>query len=674
MSDREQTWSRELQDLFDYSPPAVEQVEDTATYRLPFTFFDRHIDPRLSLKRVILVPSFTADIAQVIDRAVQTTKDEGGLLPLIDYKDDEDMSALFTKRGRNWGVVRGNKLTDASSVARFYEEVSFIYCSPVGTTFGLSPHSYTWLNIFRFDKAGEEPDEGRSAITNQYSIEIDRDRDTGTMRIPRGVWKFLNEESRTDLTDASARFRRLVTYQFYAATTEYDEVLEKMGDICSKESVAAWPDSVSGFPLQDLPLVPLVDSTVLPWSARDEPLKQGEDEPATRSQNNTPSQGITVKKSNTHLDDIITFVKHVNPLWTIPLLSSSIAASMNVLDCRDPRYSKIQAGVYLLVIRDFMERARAFRKLAQKSSILEGKAQGQSDESRQIKRRPKTRSVTTSVEKEKALIFRECDSRDLALLQIRHMPLNSPSPAAFIRRGCGISPGIPCASNDKWKSQIESRAQEYQVHEYFELLLKPNFDSGATGQVHKATLRMALADGRLLSSPATIKVAFHDLQRERLRNEYVVYKYLAKNGVKCVATIFGLFEDINGESSALIMSDAGISLHGREKKRNPGKAPVEQVSVSREERDAFKQALSEIHRAGVRHYDIRPMNLLIDDEGEATIIDFDMAKIGAGKHSRKREFDDLCSLLQGSYYPPNQFPSSPTTQSSRAESDFLKDP
>ena len=67
------------------------------------------------------------------------------------------------------------------------------------------------------------------------------------------------------------------------------------------------------------------------------------------------------------------------------------------------------------------------------------------------------------------------------------------------------------------------------------------------------------------------------------------------------------------------------------------------------------------------------MNLLID-EGRATIIDFDMAKMGAGRHSRKREFDDLCLLLQGSYSQPNQFPSNPTTQSSRTDSEFLKSP
>ena len=98
------------------------------------------------------------------------------------------------------------------------------------------------------------------------------------------------------------------------------------------------------------------------------------------------------------------------------------------------------------------------------------------------------------------------------------------------------------------------------------------------------------------------------------------------------------------------------------------------IFICTSHREAFKHALSEIHRVGVRHYDIRPMNLLINDEGKVTIIDFDMAKMEAGKHSRKREFDNLCSLLQGHYYPPNQYASIPTTQSSRADSDFLKDP
>lgn len=73
--------------------------------------------------------------------------------------------------------------------------------------------------------------------------------------------------------------------------------------------------------------------------------------------------------------------------------------------------------------------------------------------------------------------------------------------------------------------------------------------------------------------------------------------------------------------------------------------------------------MKEIHEAGVRHYDIRPENLMMDDEGRATIIDFDMAKVKAGRRSRQREFKHLCYLLDGSYDPPNQWESPATSAS-----------
>ena len=85
--------------------------------------------------------------------------------------------------------------------------------------------------------------------------------------------------------------------------------------------------------------------------------------------------------------------------------------------------------------------------------------------------------------------------------------------------------------------------------------------------------------------------------------------------------------------------------------------------------------MTEIHSAGVRHYDIRPENLMMDDKGRTTIVDFDMAKVGAGKWSRKREFEHLCSLLDGEYDPPNQWESPPTSTSAKsppADDDILE--
>ncbi|KAF8666346.1 hypothetical protein AX14_006471 [Amanita brunnescens Koide BX004] len=315
-------WSRELEDLFNYNPPAIKKAGNPVNYRLPFAFFDRHLDSRLSLRHVVFVPSFTADIAQVIDRAVLAIKNEGGRLPVIDHEEEEKF--LIPKDARNWGAY-GNTLTDAISVAQFYTEVSFLYCAVVGSTLALSPHSRLWLSVFQSNKAGAEPDEGRSSITGRYYLEIERDRDTGEMHIPMGVWDCLDEEARMDITEVSARFRRLVTYQFYAATTQYDEFLENMDDIVGKDPIPPFPDSVSGFEKQEMPLTPVVDSSALPWRAREPQedyrregnkdlkfVEQTTIEPSPSNKRATQPEGVTVKKSTASVDDTTTFIKHVS--------------------------------------------------------------------------------------------------------------------------------------------------------------------------------------------------------------------------------------------------------------------------------------------------------------------------------------------------------------------------
>lgn len=326
MSSREQTWSRELQDLFSYSPPAIQKAEDSVPYRLPFTFFDRHIDSRLSLRRVVSVPSFTFDIAEVIDQAILVTKNEGGRFPVIDYEDDEDFCALISKSGRKRGIPR-NILTDAVSVASFYSDVSFLYCAAVGSTLALNPHSHTWLSVLIFNSAGAEPDAGRSSVASQHYIEIQHDADTGNTRIPKGVWEALDDDARMDITEVSSKFQRLVTYQFYAATTEYDELLENMGDMDEKEVIAHFSDAVSGFQRPEMPQLITADSTILPWRPQDskdyrtEGKENSEFIKETSPSKKEPAQDkrVFVKKSTADVDDVTAFVKHVSvPVCILP--------------------------------------------------------------------------------------------------------------------------------------------------------------------------------------------------------------------------------------------------------------------------------------------------------------------------------------------------------------------
>jgi serine/threonine protein kinase len=54
--------------------------------------------------------------------------------------------------------------------------------------------------------------------------------------------------------------------------------------------------------------------------------------------------------------------------------------------------------------------------------------------------------------------------------------------------------------------------------------------------------------------------------------------------------------------------------------------------------------LREIHQAGVLHCDHRPQNLLLDEFGGATIIDFDRSEKHPSKAKMKRECAELARI------------------------------
>jgi len=55
--------------------------------------------------------------------------------------------------------------------------------------------------------------------------------------------------------------------------------------------------------------------------------------------------------------------------------------------------------------------------------------------------------------------------------------------------------------------------------------------------------------------------------------------------------------------------------------------------------------LQEIHKVGILHDDIRCENLLIDNRGHASIIDFDQAKKSSSAKAMEEEFLHLVDLL-----------------------------
>jgi hypothetical protein len=93
------------------------------------------------------------------------------------------------------------------------------------------------------------------------------------------------------------------------------------------------------------------------------------------------------------------------------------------------------------------------------------------------------------------------------------------------------------------------------------LILTSEIAEGATGIVHGATLKLQSSDEKLGDGvDVVVKLALLDEQKDALRNEYSIYQHLASERVKGIPTALGLFDDIEGGPTLLIMTHAGTCL------------------------------------------------------------------------------------------------------------------
>jgi hypothetical protein len=95
------------------------------------------------------------------------------------------------------------------------------------------------------------------------------------------------------------------------------------------------------------------------------------------------------------------------------------------------------------------------------------------------------------------------------------------------------------------------------------LTLTSEIAEGATGIVHDAALELQTSDGEHLTDGinVVVKLALLEEQKDGLHNEYTIYQRLASKCVKGIPTVLGLFDEIEGGPTLLIMTHAGTRLH-----------------------------------------------------------------------------------------------------------------
>lgn len=184
-------------------------------------------------------------------------------------------------------------------------------------------------------------------------------------------------------------------------------------------------------------------------------------------------------------------------------------------------------------------------------------------------------------------------------------------------------------------------------------MITSEIGQGSTGKVHGGTFTLNDAE-HYINLKVAVKLSFDEEEQERLLHEYFIYRHLNSKGVKGIPTALGLYVDPDDGPSALVLIHAGQSVYHRtsdiEYFQRYVRKLVRFLSVSNLAlREAFQATLKAIHAAGVLHGDIRSPNLVIDEFGEASIIDFDQAEKIDSETAQMAEFKQLARILEAKY-------------------------
>ncbi|KAF8074526.1 hypothetical protein FPV67DRAFT_585531 [Lyophyllum atratum] len=707
--------NREFDLLLQYNPPI--RVLDTKRTRgcppltPPLTFYDKHLDVRLMLKRVILIPLETY-VSEAVDHTAQSLRDRKISPPASGPK------GFFPSKAYRAYRQPRIELMDTISLARLYQGTTGSYSSVVASTLLFHPRAPGWYSALLWNAFYPIGMEEYYPFTGNYALQV-----SALDRLSPEVQQSMDEESLTILQRLHRRYDSdsLAFWEIFSISPEAEGVLREMDAVSSLDSFSCEACQTKGYSNPPVMALATPDASVTAWgvpvstisglsdsidasgippelhAGGGDPLPKKPEPPRRSSRSHKPevlpeqrnTKGLSRSKKSA-----MTLANDTSPSWpTIDVtacLPKAEAPSMtnlflqrawarsvehdttyivfhcgnferigfrhrssqtlflsNLIDishCKNPGYGKIHIGLFLSVVQDAIDR---MEKQPQEEETRQSgnRKRPQDTASLPSRKRYKTRMAVLQDRLEaeerhlnQEIVKQEVRRRSLALLELRYGIYNSPAPASFLR--------FRCVSKDI-----------YTPDEYFTVVLTSRIEAGATGVAHGARLKCVDSDGQTRHLDVVVKLSFGLEETKRLRHEFSIYQHLAILGiVEGIPFIYGLFEDMESNTVALVMSHVGTALITL----MPDIRRYD-VTISESMRAAFLRVLGKIHEAGVRHRDIRPENLMLSDDGHVAFIDFDMAELRPTEGAMRREMRHITDMLDGSYLPPGGIPSEATT-------------
>ncbi|KAK0490395.1 hypothetical protein IW261DRAFT_1587894 [Armillaria novae-zelandiae] len=662
----------DFEDLFEFAPFPLEQDPDSdipKPYSSPITFFDKHLDDSLILKKVTALPSLISTLSQALDGYVHTfnSKNETFRSPslflcpeLYDCPGPPKNATDIAERYRCGSLP----LLEAASILVVH------------------PDQPDLPTVFRMDngRPGSPEEFNSQKYSLKYEIYTKKDMikrleswDSDQKRLLLFMWNNIPELAVWDMYALSGQSvledmsglaalnifpwkhcgtleHRQFTSSAHLSRPDVSKYLWETGAMPSSDGVPAGADTAyprrserlkGRLSARSLPQVPLKKGLARSFKIKESaPLKI-----------TVPKSGRGTSRYKTNAADFIqrAWARAVHSDSTFIIFDCGnflrigirrrktqtlyISELIDVLDCSNPPFGKLMVAINAAILHDAVDRALLLDPTLLKGEGLRaGKSRKRprnDTEAAVPVRRSRRRLGEALDETSPEEIRHELLSRNIALLYFQHGNFHSSSPS-FFRRPNSLG-----------------RQRSYRYDDCLTLLIGKKLGQGSIGQVYEAQVLVDMPSGKVARYPekVIIKLALSEEQKERIRHEYSIYRRLLYGPVRVAAgdipTAFGFFEDIESNVGALILSYNGQALAYR------SDPPASGITVSPEERATLIRILESIHAAGVAHGDIRTFNMVADGKGNLSIIDFDRAKFKGHGAQMRAEHQRLEDLLDG---------------------------
>ncbi|KAJ7236857.1 hypothetical protein B0H12DRAFT_122332 [Mycena haematopus] len=660
-----------LEDLLAWNPPKLTQFHDDGfpSQELtmpPHAFYNKHIDARLSLDHVISMPTLVTDLASAVSEYSTDVLNRGlygkELPPVTEY------------------VLREH-FVGAGDVANFYSKSTAEFSAAVTTKLLLIPTLPTWEMCLYWSgvRAHHDPTPVDETASLWFATT------EGKPGFGEAA-KFIAGDMLDDVQKAVTFAPQMGTWIFLTVSPESETLLVDLGRACSRATFPYNRCRTRRFPPTSTSRPVPRDASSSPWSIPSlakpgVPHAPAGPKRSTRLKNAAtsstkarvrmeevprvaPPASSRSKKSTARTSSKITAEALLQLGWARAVENDSTLIIFNcgnyerigvryretrtlylsdlidVTSCKDPGYVKIHAGVFMSLTLDAICRAKDAERVLEhpQTSPRRSSRKRSGTETRIEPENKSKRRKTVSEPDPEETASKLVGQRNLMLLHLDYDFYHSPVPASYIR-STPFLVSIELPSPPRVK-------RAYQEHEYFNVILTSKLGYGATGVAHGGIFR-AVVDrgGKTLERNVVVKFAILKDQQRRLRREYEVYRHLAARGVGGIPEVYGIFDDLEGGPVALVMSHSGKTLvklmreHGDQ---------LESI-LTTAQRDRFIAILQGIHDAGVRHCDIRLDNLMVSENGEPGIIDFDRASFNAVARKKQTEMNIMKETLRDKF-------------------------